>query len=73
MLVSAGITNTLHEDREAVLSVSLERDGKICGEGSVKAKLKACGKTNCQLSIGIDSPALWDDITPNLYLSLIHI
>lgn len=73
VLVSAGITNTLHEDREAVLSVRLERDGKICGEGSVKAKLKACGKTNCQLSISIDSPALWDDITPNLYKATISV
>lgn len=73
VLVKADVTNTLGEDKEAELKVTLEREGKICAEGSVSAMLAASGKTPLEVTLDLDSPALWDDITPNLYKAAVRL
>lgn len=73
VLVSASVTNSLPESREATLSVKLERDGKACAGGSVKTTLQANGKTDCAVTLTVDSPALWDDENPNLYQATVSV
>lgn len=73
VLVRAEVTSTLSEDREAVLSVKLEREGNVCAQGSVKVVLKAGGKTSCEIAVSLENPALWDDITPNLYKAVVTL
>ena len=36
-------------------------------------ELKPEGRTHCELTVEVDSPALWDDITPNLYKAVITL
>lgn len=73
VLVSAAVTNSLPEGKEAKLSVKLEREGAVCAEGSVKVNLPASGKGECSLTIELANPALWDDENPNLYQAVITI
>ena len=73
VLVKADVTNTLGDDKEAEVRVRLEREGRVCAEGSVRVVLHAGGKTACQVTLTLDSPALWDDITPNLYKAVVTV
>lgn len=73
VLVRAAVTNTLPENKEAAISVKLERDGELCAEGSVKAVLQAHGKTDCEVKVTLNSPALWDDLNPNLYQAIVSV
>ncbi|MCI9192269.1 MAG: glycoside hydrolase family 2 protein [Acutalibacter muris] len=73
VLVQAEVTNTLPKAKDAVLTVKLEREGKVCAGGTAKVSLKPEGKTACELTVEVDSPALWDDITPNLYKAVVTL
>ncbi len=73
VLVCAEITNTLSENRKAALTVRLEREGRVCAQGTADVDLKPEGRTRCELTVEVDSPALWDDITPNLYKAVITL
>lgn len=73
VVVSTSVTNTLSERKNAILSIKLERDGKTCAAGSAKVTLQAGGKTACSVKLEVASPALWDDIHPNLYQAVISV
>ena len=72
VLVQAEITNTSGEEQQAAFEVTLTFQGQVKAQASQTVTLQP-GKTSCSLNLTVDSPALWDDLEPNLYQAQVTV
>jgi beta-galactosidase len=65
--IAAAITNSRQQPVQAQVQITLRHSGAAAAQACVAVDLPAQGKTDCSLDLTVEQPALWDDVTPNLY------
>lgn len=71
--VKAEAINAASCDREAVLEVQLLYGGEIRARASEKLLLRRGERVPYSMRLSLPSPALWDDVSPNLYDAVVTL